>query len=463
MKIPPSPVVENYAIGFLNLCPGQAAKAQLLRQSLENAGMICCDMNLKEPGPVLIAIDDHPDENLLCTAVKDSTDKDHSVFLFCLNDARLPYYKIWDWLSLGVEDVWCSSEIAEPWKLLQHHLHRRATVEHFMDSEAIKSNIIGCSKVWRQALRQIVGTAIFSNAGILLLGESGTGKELAARLIHEIDRRPNKQDLILLDCTTVQPELSGSEFFGHEKGSYTHALSMREGAFALADGGTLFLDEIGELPLPLQAELLRVIQEGVYKRLGSNEWRRTKFRLICATNRDLAREVQLGRFRQDLYYRIKTSCCTLPPLRERREDIPELVEHFLKELFSDQSPPLVDKNLQNHLLAQPYPGNVRELRQLLQRLAPRYPGAGPLTIGCLPLEDREIISPPADWKKELLHDAVTHALNNGAGLKEIKRQAGDMALEVAVEATEGNLQAAARMLDVSDRVVQMYWAERGGR
>src|SRR5690606_31880967 len=136
--------------------------------------------------------------------------------------------------------------------------------------------------------------------------------------------------LVILDCSTIVPELAGSEFFGHERGAFTGALITREGAFALADGGTLFLDEIGELPLHLQVQLLRVIQEGTYKKVGSNTWKSTRFRLICATNRDLSEEVKKGRFRADLFYRIASWTFHLPPLRERKEDILPLALHFLK-------------------------------------------------------------------------------------------------------------------------------------
>src|SRR5678816_4688946 len=143
----------------------------------------------------------------------------------------------------------------------------------------------------------------------LIAGESGTGKELVARLIHALDRREPKGPFVVLDCTTVSPELAGSEFFGHERGAFTTAVTAREGAFAMADGGTLFLDEVGELPLALQAELLRVIQERVYKRVGSNTWKQADFRLVCATNRDLAAEEAKGNFRLDLFHRIASSRC----------------------------------------------------------------------------------------------------------------------------------------------------------
>jgi hypothetical protein len=158
------------------------------------------------------------------------------------------------------------------------------------------------------------------------VGESGTGKELVARLVHALDRRTVKKEFVVLDCSTLIPQLSGSEFFGHERGAFTGAITARDGAFALAHEGTLFLDEVGELPPDMQAQLLRVVQEGTFKRIGGNNWKRTEFRLICATNRDLEAEVAAGRFRTDLYYRIAGIRCRLPSPRERSTDIPVLID-----------------------------------------------------------------------------------------------------------------------------------------
>src|SRR5262249_53288499 len=162
-------------------------------------------------------------------------------------------------------------------------------VREVLDSPLVRQNLVGESTAWKRFLSDVIEATLFSQASILLIGESGTGKELISRLIHTLDRRPDKKKLIIVDCTTIAPELSGSELFGHERGSYTKAIQSREGAVALANGGTLFLDEVGELPLNLQAELLRVLQEGTYKKVGSNSWQRSNFRLICATNKDLVK------------------------------------------------------------------------------------------------------------------------------------------------------------------------------
>ena len=191
--------------------------------------------------------------------------------------------------------------------------------------------------MWIQALEELIEAARFGHAPLLIHGESGTGKEMAARLVHTLDPRPDKGQLVVVDCTTIVPTLAGSELFGHAKGAFTGALSPRRGALALADGGTLFLDEIGELPLTLQSELLRVIQEGTYKPVGSDKWERTRFRLVTATNRDLAAMQSNGAFRADLYHRVSAIAVRLPALRERKDDIAVLARHFLAEHVADPS------------------------------------------------------------------------------------------------------------------------------
>ena len=248
----------------------------------------------------------------------------------------------------------------------------------------------------------------------LITGETGTGKELAARLIHTLEDRPEKRDLVLLDCTTIARELSGSEFFGHERGAFTGALAGREGAFALADGGTLFLDEVGELPLALQAELLRLVQEHTYKRVGSNVWQRTNFRLVCATNRELLREETLGQFRRDLYYRIAGWTCRLPPLRERTGDILLLAEHFMRQLRPDGEAPELDDSVREYLLSRAYSGNVRDLRHLVARIISRHVGPGPITVGDIPEEDRPPAdSGPIDWSDKSFEYSIGRAPGPG--------------------------------------------------
>ncbi|MDH3661338.1 MAG: sigma 54-interacting transcriptional regulator, partial [Alphaproteobacteria bacterium] len=289
----------------------------------------------------------------------------------------------------------------------------------------------------------------------LLVGESGTGKELAARLIHTLDSRKDKRELVTLDCTTIVADLAGSEFFGHERGAFTGAAGLREGAFALADRGTLFLDEIGELPLPLQAQLLRVIQERQYKRVGGNGWHATDFRLISATNRDLQAEVAAGRFRQDLYFRLAACTFTLPSLGERPDDIPVLAEHFVAEQ-QGAAVPMIGQAVKDFLVQRDYPGNVRELRQLVARICSRHVGDGPITIGDIPHAERPAQSALSDvWRDDALETAIRRAICRGAKLKEIGHAATEAAIRIMVDEEEGNLQRAARRLGVTDRTLQI--------
>jgi transcriptional regulator with GAF, ATPase, and Fis domain len=349
-----------------------------------------------------------------------------------------------DLLSAGASDVVQLGDPAVIAKAIAARFRRWAAVDRLIDSAVVRKNLIGDHARWRAFLRRVVDVARFSSLPVLIRGESGTGKELIARLIHTLDAREDKKDLIVLDCTTIVPELSGSEFFGHERGAYTGAAGARDGAFALADGGTLFLDEVGELPLRLQAELLRVVQEGTYKRVGGNTWQRTRFRLISATHRDLDAEMNEGRFRRDFYYRIAAWNCTLPPLRERREDIPALARHFLDSTL--------DPAVLELLISRDYPGNVRDLRHLCERIAFRHVGDGPITLGEVPEEERGgAVQPTAGG---LFEQAVRAGMLCGMGLKEIANTAADASVRLALEIEQGNVTRAAERLGITDRGLQ---------
>ena len=205
-------------------------------------------------------------------------------------------------------------------------------------------------------------------ASVLLLGESGTGKELVARAIHDHSGRKGKP-LVRVNCASVPKDLFESEFFGHVKGAFTGAIKDRVGRFEMANGGTLFLDEVGEIPLDLQAKLLRVLQEGQFEKLGEDKTRTVNVRLIAATNRDLHAEANAGRFRQDLYFRLSVFPIELPPLRERREDIAPLAEYFIgqsAERLGLPAPHLTREHLRQ-LEHYDWPGNVRELQNVIER------------------------------------------------------------------------------------------------
>jgi PAS domain S-box-containing protein len=207
-----------------------------------------------------------------------------------------------------------------------------------------------------------------TNATVLLLGESGTGKELLARAIHNISNRKDKP-LIKVNCAAIPRELIESELFGHKKGSFTGAFSDKEGKFKLADGGTLFLDEIGELPLDLQPKLLRAIQESEIEQIGGTQVQKVDIRIIAATNRNLEQEVQNKNFREDLYFRINVFPILIPPLRDRPEDIPILIEHFVDKFCKkyNKSIKLISKDTKNKLQNYKWPGNIRELENLIER------------------------------------------------------------------------------------------------
>ena len=228
-------------------------------------------------------------------------------------------------------------------------------------------DLIGSSPAMNLVTRQIELVAD-TDSTVLILGESGTGKEVVAREIHRCSRRANRP-LIKVNCAAIPRELYESEFFGHSKGSFTGALRDRIGRFELADGGTLFLDEIGEIPIDMQAKLLRVLQEGELERIGEERTRKVNVRIIAATNRDLKAEAEAGRFRQDLYYRLSVFPLELPALRKRLEDLPLLAEHFLARFARQLGRPKIKLTMANIQDLQRYswPGNVRELQHVLER------------------------------------------------------------------------------------------------
>ncbi|MGE0130838.1 MAG: sigma 54-interacting transcriptional regulator [Blastocatellales bacterium] len=229
--------------------------------------------------------------------------------------------------------------------------------------------IVGGSAAVRKAL-QAVETVAPTGATVLILGETGTGKELIARATHNLSPQKDKP-LVKVNCAALASTLIESELFGHEKGAFTGAISRKIGRFELANGGTIFLDEIGDLPLELQSKLLRVLQEGEFERVGSSQTIKVSVRVIAATNRNLAEAVKAGSFRSDLFYRLNVFPLTLPPLRDRREDIPLLVSHFLSRFAKKLGKPLerLSKESMDRLMRYDWPGNVRELLSVIERAA----------------------------------------------------------------------------------------------
>ncbi len=379
----------------------------------------------------------------------------HRAVVVALDDQVLR--SSWELLQAGAMDVVPHAEPLVLVASLAARFRRWHEVDQMLDAPLVRDRLSGESPCWRAALRSAIEVARYAQADVLLTGESGTGKELVARLIHTLDRRPDKAQLVVLDCTVVSAELSGSEFFGHVKGAFTNAVAPREGALALADQGTLFLDEVGELPLALQAELLRAIQEKTFKPVGSNVWREVSFRLVCATHRDLEAEVAAGRFRHDLYHRLAAVRLRLPPLRDRPDDIVLLGDRFLRERLGSGA--TMCGPVRELLAARLYPGNVRELRQLVARIAARHVGDGPVTVGDVPPDEWPQPGETAPFgTNSIFGAAARHALALGMGLKDISTAAGDAAIRLALEA-EGGTHGAAERLDVTDRAIQLRMAK----
>lgn len=284
------------------------------------------------------------------------------------------------------------------------------------------AGIVGQSRKLRKVMEDAAIVAK-SNSTILLLGESGTGKEVFARYIYEVSER-NSNPFIKVNCAAIPPNLIESEFFGHEKGAFTGAVTRREGRFSLADNGTLFLDEVGELPIEMQAKLLRVLQEGEFEPVGSQRTLKVNVRIIAATNRDLLQMVKAGTFREDLYYRLNVIPITLPPLRERGDDIISLanlfVRRFAREIGKNVLP--IENSDARLLMQYSWPGNIRELEHVIERAVVLSRHARLDLYKFIPLTDpdvvQEAVADGADGKILTLEEIqnierqnITRALN----------------------------------------------------
>ena len=305
------------------------------------------------------------------------------------------------------------------------------------------------SAAMRQAL-ELVTRVAEHNTTVLITGESGTGKEVVARAIHRASPRAGKA-FVGINCAAIPEALLESELFGHVRGAFTGASSDKTGLFEAANGGTILLDEIGELPLGLQAKLLRVLQENEIRRVGDQKTRRVDARVLAATARDLEAEVRAGRFREDLFYRIHVVVIALPPLREREDDIAPLSRHFVARLAQRFGRPLsLSADAIAWLEQQPWPGNVRELENAIERAAV--------------LTNHEILS-PVDFRIEplpspLSQDPGEKGMGSGT-LRDATERAEREAIVDALKATDGNRRAAAQRLGVSLRTL-FYKIDRYG-
>jgi len=300
------------------------------------------------------------------------------------------------------------------------------------------SGVVYVSSAMKEVMSR-VARAAESHATVLITGESGTGKEVVARAIHEASNRSDRQ-FIAVNCAAVPENLIESELFGHEKGAFTGADRQRFGRFEQADGGTLFLDEIAEIPPQTQVKMLRVLQERRFERVGGNESITVDTRIIAATNRNLEQEVQAGGFRQDLFYRLNVVSIHVPPLRDRRSDIPALIEHFVKKYADEYGKPVtgVTPETMDILVKYPFPGNVRELGNIIEQ--------------AVVLTRSDVLG-----ERDLPDHVVSHAdtsEDSAHGLEEQVAVLERDALRNALDETGGNKSAAARLLGISERKIR---------
>lgn len=297
-----------------------------------------------------------------------------------------------------------------------------------------------------QEVYKLIGRVANSDATVLLTGESGTGKELVANAIHEFSKRA-KAPSVKVNCAAIPETLLESELFGHERGAFTNAIARRIGRFEQAQGGTLFLDEVAELPTSLQAKLLRAVQEKSIERLGGNASIRVDCRLIAATAQDLAQSVAMGRFREDLYYRLNVVSIHLPPLRSRAEDIPLLVQRFLSR---SERPVSLREDALELIISHSWPGNVRELENVVTRAIVLAPG-GVITPDCIQ------ISRHSPTRQGTLEFCLPHRDGYWNVIRRVEAQLVRSALQEAL----GNKAEAARILGIQRRLLYEKMAEFG--
>jgi two-component system response regulator AtoC len=319
------------------------------------------------------------------------------------------------------------------------------TLRQQVDERYGLENIWGESAVLREVLDTIKQVAP-SSATVLIEGESGTGKELAAHAIHNLSRR-NKAKFVVVHCAALSPQLLESELFGHEKGAFTGASERRIGRFEQANGGTLFLDEVGEISPSTQVKLLRVMsEERAFERVGGNQTLRADVRLIAATNKNLEKLVQEGKFRDDLFFRLNVVRITMPPLRDRKEDIPLLVRGFLRHFCKINEKPLLDltDDAMNALLTYDWPGNVRELRTAIEHGVVMTTGPK-ISVRDLPMAVRQAAAAS-------LPRGITKASGEKLSPLDLHKTERKLILQ-ALAATNGNVTAAAKKLGISRRTL----------
>jgi DNA-binding NtrC family response regulator len=413
--------------------------------------------------PILLALGDLSNDDL-ATITRLSRSGQRRVIAALTTPAIGEPQLAWQLLARGASEVLSWSDLLDDPSSLCARLGRWHTIDRMASSSMVRDNLIGSSPAWTTLLRRVVEVAYFTSSTILLIGQSGTGKEMLARLIHTLDGRTAKRELVVLDCSTVLPEFAESEFFGHERGVLTRAQDARDGAFAFANQGTLFLDNVDKLSGVMQAQLLRVLNEQTFKRVGSNLSQRSEFRLICASHRDLWSEVNNGSFHRDLYHQLAGWVFRVPSLAERREDIVPLARHLLAHFRPDLPEVEFVPNVAAWLQARDYPDNIVDLRQLLLRMNARHVGKGPIGLADIPEDERPTcdLQGPS-WPDLQFERSIKRAIILGFGPNEISRAASGLALKMAscphrswrnvasnLEAVEGAQESLERGADAAD-------------
>ncbi|HOG45028.1 MAG TPA: sigma-54 dependent transcriptional regulator [Anaerolineae bacterium] len=340
-------------------------------------------------------------------------------------------------------------------RLLEHHAlaQQVKSLQTKLNEYLIHERIVGSSPAMQEVYK-LIGRVAASDATVLISGETGSGKELVAEAIHENSARAD-QPLIKVNCAALPETLLESELFGHEKGSFTGAVTQRKGRFELASGGTIFLDEVGEMSPNTQKKLLRVLQFGEFQRVGGSEALYTDVRVIAATNKNLEREVEEGRFRDDLYYRLNVIRIPMPPLRERREDIPLLIAHFLDRYrYRPGVPPTkISEEALRLLMDYSWPGNVRQLENTIER-------AVVLAQGKLITAQHVALDSPLTTDNLL---NITQRVRARTALAAILEDVEHLAVEIAVTQARGDREEAARMLGLPARELEAKLRALGAR
>jgi DNA-binding NtrC family response regulator len=362
----------------------------------------------------------------------------------------------WPLLDAGASDVVVRMDDAGLVDQVSARLTRWGEVEGLVHSSEVQDALAGRTLAWISLLREIVEVARFSDASVLLIGESGTGKDAVARLIHELDARPLKDELVTIDCRNFVGTGDGEDLAGHHRGTFENADAPFSSDIGLEmlgvrDAGTIFLDEVGDLPPSLRGSLFRSIEQRNRRSVGGMGRPTSNLRLICSTSEEPS---GLGSETADDFWERITTRFRLPPLREHRDDIPTIAEHLLRRLRPNGEEVQLDPALDAFLEGRDYPANVHDLLTLIRGISARHAGPGVVTVGSIPRDERFIPGMVDDsWQRQDLERVVRHAIDDGASLKTIGETARDAAVRIALSYEGGDVARAAKRLRATIRTI----------